>query len=72
VLDSVLEPVAGVELSKEAFTSNASAKIFYLLKHILLLILVIYKLKCNNLILNEIMILNISYVCLHAFSLCRE
>jgi hypothetical protein len=31
-----------------------------------------FKLKCNNLIFNEIMILNASYVCLHAFSLCRE
>jgi hypothetical protein len=45
---------------------------FYLLKHHLLLILVIFKLKCNNLIFNEIMILNASYVCLHAFSLHRE
>ncbi len=45
---------------------------FYLLKNILLLILVIFKLKCNNLILNEIMVLNASYVCLHAFSLHRE
>jgi hypothetical protein len=45
---------------------------FYLLKHILLLILVIFKLKCNNLIFNEIMILNVSYVCLHVFSLRRE
>jgi hypothetical protein len=27
---------------------------------------------CNNLIFNEIMILNASYVCLHAFSLHRE
>jgi hypothetical protein len=45
---------------------------FYLLKHILLLILVICKLKCNNLIFHEIMILNASYVCLHAFSHRRE
>jgi hypothetical protein len=45
---------------------------FYLLKNLLLLILVISKLKCNNLILNEIRVLNASYVCLHAFSLCRE
>jgi hypothetical protein len=37
---------------------------FYLLKHLLLLILIIFKLKCNNLILNEIIILNASYVCL--------
>jgi hypothetical protein len=45
---------------------------FYLLKNIPLLILIIFKLKCNNLILNEIMVLNASYVCLHAFSLYRE
>jgi hypothetical protein len=36
--------------------------VFYLLKHFLLLILVIFKLKCNNLIFNKI-ILNDSYVC---------
>jgi hypothetical protein len=34
--------------------------------------MVIFKLKCNNLIFNEIMVLNASYVCLHAFSLRRE
>jgi hypothetical protein len=45
---------------------------FYLLKNLLLLIIVIFKVKCNNLIFNEIMILNTSYVCLHAFSLRRE
>jgi hypothetical protein len=45
---------------------------FYLLKNFLLLILVIFKLKCNNLIVNEIRVLNVSYVCLHAFSLRRE
>jgi hypothetical protein len=45
---------------------------FYLLKHLLRIILVIFKLKCNNLIFNEIMILNDSYVCLHAFSLHGE
>jgi hypothetical protein len=45
---------------------------FYLLKNLLLLIMVIFKLKCNNLIFNEIMVLNVSYVCLHAFSLRRE
>jgi hypothetical protein len=44
----------------------------YLLKHILLIILIIFKLKCNYLIFNEIMILNALYVYLHAFSLCRE
>jgi hypothetical protein len=43
---------------------NASANMFYLLNHILLLNLVIFKLKCNNLFFNEIMILNGSYVCL--------
>jgi hypothetical protein len=37
---------------------------FYLLKHFLLLILVIFKLKCNNLIFNEIMVFNASFVCL--------
>jgi hypothetical protein len=37
---------------------------FYLLKHLLHLILVIYKLKCNNLIFNEIMVFNALYVCL--------
>jgi hypothetical protein len=45
---------------------------FYLLKNLLLLMLVIFKLKCNDIILNEIMVLNASYVCLHAFSLHRE
>jgi hypothetical protein len=45
---------------------------FYLLKNLLLLILVIFKLKCNNLILNGIRVLNASYVCLHAFLLRRE
>jgi hypothetical protein len=45
---------------------------FYLLKNLLLLIMVIFKLKCNNLIFNEIMVLNASYVCLHAFSFHRE
>jgi hypothetical protein len=34
--------------------------------------MVIFKLKCNNLFFNEDMILNTSYVCLHAFSLRRE
>jgi hypothetical protein len=45
---------------------------FYLLKNLLFLILVIFKLKCNNLILKEIMVLNASYVFLHAFSLHLE
>jgi hypothetical protein len=82
-LDSIREPVVGVELSKEVFTSrvmwmpliiewNAFTNMFYLLKHLLLLILVIFKLKCNNLIFNEIMVLNASYVCLLTFSLRRE
>jgi hypothetical protein len=34
------------------------------LKHLLLLNLVIFKLKCNNLIFNEILVLNASYACL--------
>jgi hypothetical protein len=83
VLDSEMKPIAGIELLKEAFTFrarwmplivewNASVNMFYLLKNILLLILVIFKLKCNNLILNEIIVLNASYVCLHAFLLRRE
>jgi hypothetical protein len=83
VLESILEHIVGVELSKEIFTSrarwmsllvewNASTNMFYLLKHHLLLILVIFELKCNNIIFNEIMILNASYVCLHAFLLHRE
>jgi hypothetical protein len=82
-LDSVLKPLAGIELPKEVSTSrvrwmplivewNVSINMFYLLKHILLLILVIFKLKCNNLIFNEIIVLNDSYVCLHAFSLHQE
>jgi hypothetical protein len=82
-LDSVLEPIAGVELPKEVFTSRtrwmplivkwkASSNLFYRLKHILLLILVIFKLKCNNIIFNKIMVLNASYVWLHAFSLLWE
>jgi hypothetical protein len=47
-------------------------QMFYLLKHFLLINLVIFKPKCNNLILYEIMVLNASYVCMHAFSLHRE
>jgi hypothetical protein len=43
---------------------NASVNVFYLLKHRLFLNLVIFKLKCNNLIANEILVLNASYVCL--------
>jgi hypothetical protein len=82
-MGSVLKLVASVELPNVVFTSrarwmplivewNASANMFYLLKNLLLLILVIFKLKCNNLIFNEIRVLNASYVCLHAFSLRRE
>jgi hypothetical protein len=41
---------------------NASANVFYLLKHLLLLNLVIFKLKCNDLIVNQIMVLHASYV----------
>jgi hypothetical protein len=37
---------------------------FYHLKNLLYFNLVIVKLKCKNLIFNEIMILNVSYVCL--------
>jgi hypothetical protein len=43
---------------------NASTNMFYLLKHLLLLNLVIFKLKCNNLIFNEILVLYALYVCL--------
>jgi hypothetical protein len=43
---------------------NTSANMFYLLKRILLLNLVIFKLKCNNLIFNEILVLYALYVCL--------
>jgi hypothetical protein len=43
---------------------NASANMFYLLKHLLLLNLIIFKLKFNDLIVNKIMVLNASYVCL--------
>jgi hypothetical protein len=43
---------------------NTSANMFYSLKNLLYFNLVILKLKCNNLIFNEIMILNVSYVCL--------
>jgi hypothetical protein len=37
---------------------------FYPLNHLLLLNLVIFKLTCNNLIFNEIMVLNALYGCL--------
>jgi hypothetical protein len=43
---------------------NVSANMFYLLKHLLLLNLAIFKLKCNNLNFNEILVLYASYVCL--------
>jgi hypothetical protein len=41
-----------------------SANMFYLLKNLMYLNLVILKLMCNNLIFNEFMILIASYVCL--------
>jgi hypothetical protein len=44
----------------------------YILMNLLLLILIIFKLKCNKLILKKIIILNASYVGLHTFSLCPE
>jgi hypothetical protein len=47
---------------------NTSTRMFYRLKNFLLLILVIIKVKCNTLILNEIRVLKASYVC-HALSL---
>jgi hypothetical protein len=43
---------------------NAFTNMFHLLKHILLLNLVIFKLKCNDLTFNEILSLYASYVCL--------
>jgi hypothetical protein len=43
---------------------NIFTNMFYLLKQLLLLNLVIFKLKCNNLIVNKIMVLNASYLCL--------
>jgi hypothetical protein len=43
---------------------NTSANMLYLLIYLLLLNLVILKLGCDNLIFNEILILNASYVCL--------
>jgi hypothetical protein len=83
VLDSVLKSVTGIELPKEVFTSrarwmpliiewNVFTNMFYILKNLLLLILVIFKLKCSNLIFNEIIVLNASYVCLYAFLLHWE
>jgi hypothetical protein len=75
MLDSILRPTAGVQLSKMVFTSrarwmsliiklNASANMFYLLKHLRLLNLVNLKPMCNNLTFNEFMCLYDSYVCL--------
>jgi hypothetical protein len=63
VLDSVLKFIACVELPNEAFTSE---KMLYLLKNILLFILVIFKLKHNDLSFNEIIILNTLFICLHS------
>jgi hypothetical protein len=45
---------------------------FYLLKNLLYLNLVIFKLKCNNLILNKFMILNALYVCLLYFRFIKN
>jgi hypothetical protein len=74
-LDSILEPIAGVELLKEVFTSRARwmplrrwdirfRKYVLSFEEHSYLNLVILKLKCNNLIFNEILILYASYVCL--------
>jgi hypothetical protein len=41
---------------------NAFTNVFYLLKHLLVLNLVIFKLKYNNIIFNKIMVLNALYV----------
>jgi hypothetical protein len=43
---------------------NTSVNMFYRLKHILFLNLVIFEVKYNNLTINEILILYASYVCL--------
>jgi hypothetical protein len=43
---------------------NASTNMFYFLKHLLLLNLVIFKLKCNSFTLNEILSLYASPMCL--------
>jgi hypothetical protein len=43
---------------------NTFTNIFYYLKHLLLLNLVTFKLKCNNLTFNKIIILNVWYMCL--------
>jgi hypothetical protein len=59
VLDFILRPIAGVELSKKVLPLgrgeysyivklNASINMLYLLKHLLLLNLVIFKLKYNK------------------------
>jgi hypothetical protein len=66
--------VVGVELPKRSsplgrgecpyvVEINASAKMFYLLNHLLLLHLVNLKPKCNNLTLTLSMVLYASYVC---------
>jgi hypothetical protein len=51
---------------------NASTNMFYLLKHLLLHNLVIFKLKYNYLIVDEIMVLNASYVCLLHFRFIKN
>jgi hypothetical protein len=43
---------------------DVSANMFYLLKHLLFLNFVIFKLNYNNLNFNEIMVLNASFACL--------
>jgi hypothetical protein len=77
VLNSILNPFAGIEFPKEVFTSkarwmpltvewNASANMLYLLKNLLLVILIIFKLKCNNLILKK----NYGFECFVCMSTC--
>jgi hypothetical protein len=45
---------------------------FYLLKHLLLLILIIFKIMYNNLTFNEILILYALYVCLLHSSIIKN
>jgi hypothetical protein len=51
---------------------NVSANMFYLLKYLLLHNLVIFKIKYNYLIINEIIVLNASYVCLLHFRFIKN
>jgi hypothetical protein len=75
VLDSVLWPIAGVELLKKVFTSRVRWLLFqYRVKLFRKYVLSFeefsisqsrnLKLKCNNLIFNEILILYALYMCL--------